>query len=385
MRIMMNKSHPIRTVLVGLFIVLRLLLGTAQVRAEESLDEQLQTLAEEIQKAVKGKSVAIGEFTGPAAAEASGGPGLQHGLILKLKDAGVSVEKDAPFEVKGDYGKATNKRNGREQFKLTVQVIDRQTRDPLVNIPGLFVADSEALIRFLGGSGHADLRKGRDEYNRQVVNSLDDPRVFVDGQLIKSHKDSPFTVAIWSKNNNGFLSPANDKGRAFVKLEDGDVYKVYVKNGSNEEHAAAVSIDGLSMFVLARETRRDGGPLTSYVLGPGKDLLVPGWFITSREAKEFLVVPFGQGLAERLLGSTPRQRGAAAGANETLPLLSSSSKIGTITVGFSKSFRLGGDGPTIGSTADGKSIPSSSTITERQFGPVIDWVSIRYQLPPNQN
>ena len=59
---------------------------------------------------VKEKSLEIGEFTGPAGAEASGGPGLQLGLTAELKKLGVKLDKNASLELTGVYGKAKNRK-----------------------------------------------------------------------------------------------------------------------------------------------------------------------------------------------------------------------------------------------------------------------------------
>src|SRR4051812_18520148 len=74
----------------------------------DSLRVEIDDMAKEVVETLKGESppveaVAVGNFTGPATSDTSGGPLIQKTLCEALAKRGMRVDKTANVGLKGEY------------------------------------------------------------------------------------------------------------------------------------------------------------------------------------------------------------------------------------------------------------------------------------------
>jgi hypothetical protein len=281
----------------------------ALAREDDELRRQLRNLAEAIQKVVKEDPLAVGDFSGPAGADASGGAALQRLLVEELRALGVQIKDRANFELKGDFGKAKNLTTNRDEFKLTVQVLNTETRDVVSTLPGRYVADTNVLIKLLGLTGSLSRFTDDADYRRQLAQLAETPSVFITPRtgIVRSTEDSPFALQV--RIRPGGRAPAQPqlprsvKGRAYFDVEFGDEVVVVLTNNSASEVAATLSLDGLDMFYFAEQLNPlTGRPFHYWVLPPGQSIPIEGWFKRLGEVTAFEVAPLGQGEGSRILG-----------------------------------------------------------------------------------
>jgi hypothetical protein len=394
-------------------------------QADDDLRKQLAGLAKEIHKVVKDDPIAMGEFTGPAGANASGGTAIQRVLVEELQRQGVRIEKRAGMELKGDFGKAKNLDRKREEFKLTVQVLNAETRDIVSTLPGRYVADTDALIKLIGGTGRVDRFTNQDDYRNQIVKLIDNPSVFIDGSAIRSRQDSPFSVQVLARprgTSGGRPRLAREiDGQAFVDADLGEEIVVVLTNNSRSEVAATLSLDGLDMFYFAEEVSPNTGrPYRHWVLGPGQSHRVEGWFHTLRDSRAFEIAPPGQGEATRVLGpaakvgtitatfaltsqgapvpvagppiasrppAAPPPKAEAAPARPPLPAAPAQAPTAPGAPTVDAAPAAAPTAPAADARVEigsGRRVASNASApVARQIGPVIDFVSVRYQRPVN--
>jgi hypothetical protein len=374
-------------------------------RADDDLRKQLAALAEEIHKVVKDDPVALGDFSGPAGANASGDSTLKRLLAEELQKHDVRVEVKAGMEIKGDYGKAKNRASNRDEFKMTVQVLNTETRDIVATLPGRYVADTDTLVKLMGGTGHVDPVNNGEEYRRRISKLIDNPSVFVDGSVVKSRADSPFSMQVLVKA--GGRLPAQPRqahdvnGQAFLGVDFGDEVVVVLTNNSRTEVAATLSLDGLDMFFFAEETNpKTGQPFRYWVLRPGQAVRIEGWFKTRTEALAFEVAPKGHGAATAVLGSAAKVgtiTATFAPAHDTPPPPPTAPTVGA------PQERVGAAAPAEAGAPDSAPVPLEAAApgqgdpaeiktgkrvaiqtadpVARDVGAVIDFISVRYERP----
>jgi hypothetical protein len=188
--------------------------------------------------------------------------------------------------------------------------------------------------------------------------------------------DSPFAVELCRKDHSSgdyvAVPLTADNGMAFAELQLNDVYSIRIHNRSGRHMAAAVTIDGLNLFVISSIDRyRDFGKL----IVPPRVTDIKGWHSTNRISLQFEVQQLP--LALVATGSD-----ASGRAPELDP-------VGTITVAFHE-VALGPDGvlpqgePEKYSYATGVGAPADADFREVQVkavGELREVVSIRYSRP----
>lgn len=354
------------------------LIASAPARANnDALNEPVTGLAQEVWKLMqqqKQDSVAVGEFTGPAKLSSNAGPAIQRALIQALEKLGAKISPKAALEVKGHYAKVKNPQNDFDEVKLTVTVLDGATADVVSVLPGRFVYGNDALVRLLGGGGKLPNVYNERERNKHASQAVDKPSFALAGSHVKSTADSlySFEVLVKQQRNGQWASlarkPEEKDGLAFVGLDENETYSVRVTNNSNAEMAVGLCIDGLDLFTFAEEKNpKTGMPYRHYIVAPKSSVTIPGWFKNSKTAFEFTTAKYGEGEASKLLGSA--------------------AKVGTITVTFApvverQNLTLGSAMPPGGlETKKGREFRSETAAVEREVGPLIDVVTVRYDRP----
>jgi hypothetical protein len=147
-------------------------------------------------------------------------------------------------------------------------------------------------------------------------------------------------------------TPQSIDGRSFVKLVSGEECIIRLHNGSTEEAAVALTIDGLSMFAFAE----DGTGDSFILIPPGKTVDIPGWYITGKKTDVFEVSNYAK----------------SAAAAKALP----ASGIGVITARFHIS--LPGDGKGEEATKRGRQIDQEYRQERRVIGENRAFVTVRY-------
>ena len=92
------------------------------------------------------------------------------------------------------------------------------------------------------------------------------------------------------------MLPSDFSGGPFVDLQVSDCFSIVVRNFSNSDSVAAISIDGLD---VANEFSEDKAGYPGYYLGRKSEHEIPGWLgrlmaaIRYNEAIEFATKLFG--------------------------------------------------------------------------------------------
>lgn len=347
-------------------------------RTAPVLNQELAVVAGAIKQLLEGRNldaIAVGEFTGPARAVASGGAGIKHALIDEFKRAGVRVDRRADLEAKGDFRDVEDRRTGKVALRLLVQVFDRAGAEITKFERGLF--DVATMAGALGLSLQIAPDADPATRERQLRQGIDQPRFHLDGDRVKAAADSPFAVEVLVKEGNTYRPrPARiEDGLAFVPIRRGEVYAIKLINEASHEAAVKLTIDGLSLFAFSTiQDPKTHRPKYSHVVVPARgEGTVLGWHIKDRgddSTDSFLITEFAKGAAAEL---------KVAG------------EIGTITAVFSAAWPKGTpppadepemsglqDGRTADATARGPKLGVTYTPVERDVGKVRATISIRY-------
>lgn len=361
----------------GLILAAVLVAGPA--RAGDDLNRELAEVARGIKQLLDGRgqdSVAVGEFTGPARAAASGGAGVKQALIEELKRAGVRVERKAELEVKGDYLDAEDRASGLVGLVLKARVLDRTGTEIAQLQRQLFnVADIAAILGVTVQLPPVADEKARDQAFRK---GLDDPHPAIVGDQVRAAPDSPYAIRVLVQQGDRYAAqaPRVEDGLAFVPLKRDAIYAIDLINDSPHDAAVVLSIDGLSVFAFSRvmdPTR--GRPKYSHYIVPARSVgRVLGWHNTDsgpESTESFQITEYSKSASAELGGSV--------------------GEIGTITASFAAAWPKGSpppaDEPDAAARKSGRSgdatgrgpkIGVEYTPVERDLGRVRATVSVRY-------
>ena len=308
-------------------VFLAAILDAAPAHATEMLQRELAQIAEQIQGLLRTDNqaaIAVGEFSVPAQLDTNFGPGVAAALTRALQDRSVTVNRKAALSVRGRYTKVPSDRfAGQGMIRLTIEVFDRDDQ-PRGSFQARFY-DTPTIAAFLGVTTalppDGDLRPR----NLQVVDAAEKPSAVIEGSRVKASTSSPFAVEVLVRPGPGQPAaprkPALVEGQAVVEIKRGEVkrgevYEIRLYNQAPFEAAAAILIDGLSVFNFCELKGDNGRPLYSFFpIPPGTVLDVVGWFRTLERSDAFVVTAYGQG-ASSLVRDPP------------------AGKTGVLTVGF---------------------------------------------------
>lgn len=380
-----TKSGPSRR---GFLIALTLILAACSLpaaRAADDLDRELAVVAKGIKKLLDGRNedgIAIGEFTGSARANASGGAGIKLALTKQLEKLGVRVSRKAELEVKGDFLDVEDKQTKLTALRLKARVIDRSGAEITHFDRGLFNVTTIASL--IGLTAIIPPAATDKERNEKLTEAIDDPKVNLAGTRIAAGSDSPYAIEILVKSGDDYRPRGATKdgdGFAFLRIRRSEIYAVRLINDSAFDAAVTLTIDGLSVFAFSENTS-----YTHWIVPAKQSLTVKGWHRTNQVSDSFLVTAY-----------------AKSAVAEKLP---SSTSIGTITASFAAAWPQGGSPPpdepatpaggrsAQDPDATGKGPPVDTNFEEvtRELGRLRASVSVRYNkdqdpkdLPASKN
>ncbi len=94
----------------------------------------------------------------------------------------------------------------------------------------------------------------------------------------------------------------NRDGLPYTNLEFGETYELVLVNNTDMEVAANVKVDGVNVFhftdtSVPGATRADGTKFKYWIVGPHREIVVRGWYQTSRRQLRFHITPVEEGAA----------------------------------------------------------------------------------------
>jgi hypothetical protein len=343
--------------------------GPGRAAAQTQTEKEMAELAKSIKAWLNGqdeKGVALKPFSSGDALPANGGPGLCEALRQALNKAGVKIDSRQKVAVTGVYRAGIDKGTKRPVLALQVKLVDangKALRDFNRKVFG-----EQAILEAI--SPNVALAPDAEDIDREkaIVESLENPEAFLDGNRIFAKKGSPYGVEILLKKGDKYetLKPRLEKGLPYVSLDRDDVYAVRLLNKSDHEAAVTLLIDGLHALRFT-ETKAKDGKLAPFIVPSNKAVTVRGWPISQKRSDEFLVTSYAKSAAAEL--SADR------------------SKLGVITVQFAASWPKDGKAPrdepgdsrsSRGGTGRGSPIETPFKEVERNYGAVRAQISVRY-------
>jgi hypothetical protein len=366
-----NVTERIAAVIRTVPLLIALLVaGPAFAQSQpDALTLELRALATDFAKIINkqgGGAVAIGEFSASSDVKGSVGPRIQMVLADELKKLGLTVATDNfRFEIKGDYQPHTDKETGILGVKLIGRLIDRDTGEPIAEKPtGRFVFGSETVPGMLGLTVAMKPNADPHSLSETFKQSSKQARPAVAGTRLSTSPTSPYAIEILVKSGGAHVPrPAepDDKGRLFVPLAPHDVYAIRLINDSKHDAAVKLEIDGVNSLAF------DQDHSSFWIVGPGKSVIVKGWVIDPRTAKEFKVVGTFEETAAAKLNLKP------------------SSTIGLITASFSAAWSSDAGRPSDEpdlqgrGTGFGREIEFATQKVKTTIGQPRDIISVRYE------
>ena len=381
------RSTVLATVTLGLWMSS----GTMAQAQVKSLDDALGNLANNIGRVIKERqdeaSVSVGVIADPDGL--SGGQAIKLRLEEKLKAQGLDVKKrGASVQVRGDY--SVEKTAVGHVIGIRTELTEGRTGAALSKInEKLFIEKVNKLddvAALLGVTVDTTSEASVPEAREKVAEKIEKPTVSIATEnstsavksVVSAEPGSPYQVEILVKVGTDpatgaplfkSLDATNEGGEAFVTLQKDQIYAVRVINKAKDHDVAVqVLIDGVSAFVFSQDEgvkKHD-----RFVIDREKAGTLRGWHDTGNKFFEFVV-----------------SDKAAAGK-----LDAPSSSVGTISVLFFPSWRVGEDQPSVEkvksksslATQKGSRVDAPAEVVERHFGvTLLASVSVRYdQVEP---
>lgn len=340
----------------------------SQAQASTNLHQELAIVARDIAKFLKGRdedSIAIGQFTGPPQLAASGGPGIIHVLTMELKKQNIAVKRRAKLGIKGEYRDVLDAKSDQLAAEIKGDIVDRSGEVLLSFSRGIF-GDS-TLSSIFGTTVQLTPNASTKVRDKQMVDSLDNPKVTITDHRIRTAPGSPYAIEILVKSGDRYtpLHPRDKDDLAFVSIQRNQTYAVRLVNESAHDAGVTLTIDGLNTFSFSENKE-----YTQFVIPAGKTGLIEGWHRTNDVSDSFLVTEYAKSAAAELnqsggkLGTITATFSAAWGANQKAPAdepLKPNQ--------FARSANATGRGPKVDAKFDE---------VERQFGVIRGAVSVRY-------
>ena len=347
--------------------------------------------------------IAVGEFSSSPRLDANYSNGIKNAITVELKNIGFTVEKKAPYYLEGKYSKILSGDKG-ISVKISLNLMDSSFDEKLSQFP-IIIDDYDDVAQTLGvtaGLGKADVapvppekeKENREKYieaippikgiNKKIEKNSATPSFYLnkDSDLIRSNESSTYGVKILVKDGQQYKAiriRKNDEGRPFVDLKKGDIYKIELVNDSNYDAAAIVLIDGLNTFSFSEilDSDKKSHKHKYHIIDKHDKFLINGWEKNNEKVYEFLT---------GTLGKVNQQSTDSYGKGNPQSNLKRVHESGVITVSFSviydknkkPNFISGTFIPDKLETVPGKEVDCDTIFVEREIGPVLDVISIRY-------
>ncbi len=297
--------------------VVLLFVPTATQFAAAADQEVVKTVADKIAAETKKQltlhsqtSVAVGEFTGPARALPNGlGLAIQYALIRSLETSGVTIDRKARFELKGDF--TLQIKEGSAGLRVSPRLIDTDnSKADELSMTSDYCSVYDLLI-LTGATANIALPQWRDQYDDLLPTIIqaaqETPAVFVSGSEMRSKKESPFGVEILVKQRadgpTQAVTPRVENGMAYAPIGRDQFYEVRVINRSEYEVGVTLTIDGLDLFTFSDiRSEKTGEPkYRRLVFAKGQSYAVQGWYRTGDRADSFVVTSYAKSAAAEKL------------------------------------------------------------------------------------
>jgi hypothetical protein len=295
----------------------------AAASVREKLREQIKPLAQKlllIMKEEEQTNIDVGEFSGKD--DVAFGPGFQELLSEELNaiQAGV-ISAKSPLSVRGDYDLVDDPEGRAEKLKVirlslrivksTGEIIGKLARE--IERPTL-IKDSEVIAVVLAPPTPLPPAETREQLNRRIQDAKEAPSFHSDGTHLRNMADSPFAIELLATTKDqtpadyvGWTKVPSRRveklpgGLPFVDVKRDEVYAVRVFNGTKNEAAVTLSIDGLDVFSFSEVRTPEGRPKYGhFILAPESETIITGWHKTNDRADSFLVTEFGKGAISKL-------------------------------------------------------------------------------------
>ena len=289
---------------VSLTICVLCLLSITSARADELLDQGLERMAVEIKKFLQEErlptSMIVGDFSGSPRLKSSGGVEISRSIARALEAQGISIKDDADLQLMGKFKLKEKRQFPEDDFtslalEIEATILDGDDEE-LVDLP-ISVFGNVALQiagKDIDVSPKANPRERQESLKHQVKK----PPTKTKGSRTKASETSPFSVEILVVDGNRLTprTPTQDGlGRSFVALHRNEEYMVRIHNEAPFEAAVTLSIDGVDMFVDAKDAPKN----SRIIVMPGKSASVPGWYITKTTTKAFEISGYEDSVAKR--------------------------------------------------------------------------------------
>ena len=343
----------------------------AELRADELLDQGLAQLAQKLKSFLQEEDrdlrVVVGDFSGSPRLKASGGVELSRAIATQLEEAGFVVSDAAGIQLLGRFKLSEKKAKQDDQFESLALVIeatildedDEELAEIEVNVFG------SVALQIAGSTVDVQPDLSNPERQKRLIEQIRRPPTEVQADQIKPSGPSPFAVEILVRNGNRLVSRTpqlDSRQRAFVQLQQGEEYVVRIYNGASFEAAVALAIDGVEMFVDAKDAPKD----SRLIIPPETHIEVPGWYISRTNSKAFEIGGYEESVAKRVGNSTG---------------------VGTITASFQACWPVGGQRPADEpggipkggkATKQGRDVSKNYKQVVRDFGQIRAVVTVRY-------
>lgn len=331
---------------------------------KQAAAEIVKTLGELDQAQVR-----VGDFT-PTGFDATSGHGVAQDLAAALEGEkkGV-VNKDARYQVNGDVlFVESDAEPGQRVVQFNFRLVDTRSGRKSVELQHSFrVNGTKEIARIVQPDVRLDEDGTRAKRNKQIQAAVKSPAAVVKGPKVKAAEDSPYAVEVLVKNAAGDYAARGAElreGRAFVGLDVTDVFRVRVHNGSRQEVAVAVFVDGINCCHFCPAKKADGSPrFQHFIIDAGASQDVLGWLIGVKgqvvDYKEFLVTENGKGAAS------------------LVPTLAKG-KVGAVTVQFAKCFEPVPGGRGGAEVGFGAEFQVRQRSLQRDIDVPFEFVNVRY-------
>jgi hypothetical protein len=273
-----------------------------------SLREDLQPMADSIGDFLKKRgeaAVSIGQFSAPPQFATSGGNGISQFLLDGLPKLGIAIQRRAKYGLKGDF-KTEKSQFGGTVARIDVEVVDSNGEVAVVLTHNLF--DEQSIAELMGltidlspqPNPGPNPNPGPDDAAPNPLDiAIDHPTATITGNTVRSKAGSPYGLEICKLVNGEYvtLTPVDDEGLAFVKLQRDDVYAVRLVNNSGFDAAVSLTIDGINLFTFS-ETPQYRHMI---VTGPTQVGLIKGWHRTNQIADSFQVMEYSKSAVAKVL------------------------------------------------------------------------------------
>ncbi|MEL6895115.1 MAG: hypothetical protein AAFP90_03345 [Planctomycetota bacterium] len=277
--------------------------------ADPTLDRGLRNMAAKIAQLMENegmeKRIVVGDFIGSPRMRASGGIEISRAISNALKNVGITPDEDANAQLLGKFKRVVRRANPDDSFDsngLFIEATLLDVDDEEIAIAEVTVFGSP-LLQIAGATVGLPPTASEEQRQRAVSAGLRNSQTVIQSDRVYSNAGSPFGISLSVAGDpaNQIRKPVLDsKRRAMVELHRGEEYIVGLHNDADHECAVTLLIDGVDMFVDAKDASKS----SRIILGPGQSASIPGWYFTKTRSKAFEIGGYEQSVAKRVGNST---------------------------------------------------------------------------------